>query len=471
MIPKEWAVIPFAYLQMVALSANFYIVPQLLIFKVCHKTFNNTVCSQLGKPQFRSHEDYVFRKATEWNTLINFAGIFPAVILMLPLGSMTDLVSRQKILLLPAIASLLSCLITLCSSFFITLHEGFLVLASFITSIFGDESGFLALCCAYSIRARPGSILLAVVVVNASVRTGRATGNLIVNYLTRYYGYSSAFLLATVALVIALLYALTVIPPVDDESKEHPDKESFGFWNDFKEHTKDTWLHLVSFVKKNFLHAKDKTMPLLLVASFFNLAANGGERALITLFLKHSPLNLKSDEIGVYLALFELSRAAGLIVLVAIINRCLQLSDYTIMFMGTISRILKYTALSFSTTKLMVYLTTILACPASFMSSAVRSQMTKLADKEEHGISLSFIALLANSGLLFMSLGANGLFIATATVYSGCSILLLSFSNLIAFAVVCGIVCMRKHKGTTTDSNGESSAEETENSHIQDETK
>ena len=469
MIPKEWAVIPFAYLQMVALSANFYIVPQLLIFKVCHKTFNNTVCSKLGKPKFKSHEDYVFRKAAEWNTLINFAGIFPAVILMLPLGSMTDLVSRKTILQLPAIASLLSCLINLCSSFFITLHEGFLVLASFITSTFGDEPGFLALCCAYSIRARPGSVLLAVVVVNASVRTGRGTGSLIVNYLARYYGYSSAFLLATVALVIALLYALIVIPPVDDESKEHPDKESFGFWNDFKEHIKETWLHLVSFMKKHLLHAKDKTMPLLLIVAF--LAANGGERALITLFLKHSPLNLKADEIGVYLGLFQLSRAAGLIVLVAIINRCLQLSDYTIMFLGTLSRILNYTALSFSTTKLMVYLTTILACPASFMSSAVRSQMTKLADKEEHGISLSFIALLANSGLLVMSLGANGLFIATATVYSGFSMLLLSFSNLIAFAVVFVIVCMRKHKGATTGSNGESSAEETESSHKQDETK
>ena len=469
MIPKEWAVIPFAYLQMVALSANFYIVPQLLIFKVCHKTFNNTVCSHLGKPKFKSHEDYVFRKATEWNTLINFAGIFPAVILMLPLGSMIDLVSRKTILLLPAIASLLSCLITLCSSFFITLHEGFLVLASFITSIFGDEPGFLALCCAYSIRARPGSILLAVVVVNASVRTGRGTGSLIVNYLARYYGYSSAFLLSTVALVIALLYALIVIPPVDDESKEHPDEESIGFWTDFKEHIKETWLHLVSFVKKHLLHAKDKTIPLLLIVAF--LAANGGERALITLFLKHSPLNLKADEIGVYLALFQLSRATGLIVLVAIINRYFQLSDYTIMFLGTISRILNYTALSFSTTKLMVYLTTILACPASFMSSAVRSQMTKLADKEEHGISLSFIALLANSGLLVMSLGANGLFIATATVYSGFSILLLSFSNLIALAVVCVIVCMRKHKGAKTGSNGESSAEETESSHKQDETK
>ena len=471
MIPKEWAVIPFAYLQMVAFCTNMYIVPQLLISKVCHKTFNNTVCSQLGQPKFKQHENYVFGKAAEWNALINFAGFFPATILMLPLGSMTDLVSKRKILLLPAIASILSCLINLCSSYFITLHEGFLVLASFIISIFGDVPGSNMLCCAYSVKARSDNRLFAVVIVHASIETGLASGNLIVNYLTRYYGFSSAFLFATVALVIALLYVSIVIPPVDDESKEHPDKENTGFWDDFKEHTKDSWLHLVSFVRKHIFQSSSNVMLLLLVAAFFNLASYGGERALITLFLKHTPLNLKADEVGVYLTLFELSRATGLIVLAVVINRYFQLSDYTVMFIGTISRILKYTALSFSTTKLMVYLSTILACPATFMSSAVRAQLTKLADKEEQGVSLSFAALLASSSVLVMSVGANGLFFATAKIYSGLSILLMSFSNLIALIFLCYIVCIKKHKGTSTSGYSELPEKDDGNSQKQDETK
>ena len=156
---------PFAYFQMVALCTNSYIVPQLLVSKVCHKTFNNTVCSQLGNPKFKSHENSVFGKTAEWNALVNFAGFFPATILMLPLGSMADLVSRRKILLLPAIASLLSSLINLVSSVYITLHEGFLVLASFVISIFGDVPGSIMFCCAYSVSARSGDRLLAVAVV------------------------------------------------------------------------------------------------------------------------------------------------------------------------------------------------------------------------------------------------------------------------------------------------------------------
>jgi len=455
MIPKEWAVVPFAYFQMIALCTHSYIVPQLLVSKVCHKAFNNTVCSQLGQPKFKSHEDYVFGKAAEWNALINFAGFFPATILMLPLGSMTDLVSKRKILLLPAIATLLSSLINLISSIYITLHEGFLVLASFIISINGEIPGSIMFCCAYSVSARSGDRLLAVALVIASVQCGLATGSLIANYLTRYCGFPSAFLFATIALVIGLLDALILIPPIDENDEKTPEKECSDKLNDFREHTKETWLHLVSFAKKHLLDAKDKTMLLLLFAAFFNMATYGGERALITLFLKHSPLNLKADEIGVYLTLFEFSRAIGPIILAVVINRYIQLSDYTVMFIGTISRSLKYAVLSFSQTKLMAYLSTILACPAILMASAVRSQLTKLAGKEDQGVSLSFAGLLSSSSVLVMSVSANGFFVATAKIYSGFSILLLSFSNLITLIVLCYVVCFKNQKGISTSSYNE----------------
>ena len=210
-------------------------------------------------------------------------------------------------------------------------------------------------------------------------------------------------------------------------------------------------------------------MLLLLFAAFFTLATYGGERALITLFLKHSPLNLKADEIGIYLTLFEFSRAIGPIILAVVINRYTQLSDYTVMLIGTISKILKYTVLSFSQTKLMAYLSTILACPAILMASAVRAQLAKLADKEEQGVSLSFAALLGSSSVLVMSVGANGLFIATAKIYSGFSILLMSFSNLISLIVLCYIVCIKKHKGTTTSSYRELSMKNDEDRHKEDE--
>ena len=311
------------------------------------------------------------------------------------------------------------------------------------------------LSCAYSVRAMPDNKLLAVVIVQVSIDAGLATGNLVENYLARYYGYSSAFLLATIVQTVDLLYALTLLPPVDESSENAPKTDCSNVWGDFKEHTKETWLHLASFVKKHFLDAKDKTVLLLLAAAFFSRATYGGERALTVLFLKHSPLNLKADEIGIYLTFYESSRVIGLIILAVVINRYLRLSDYTVMFIGTVSMILNYATLSISTTKLMVYLTTILACPASFMLSAVRAQLTKLADKEEQGASLSFVALLASSSVLFMSVGANGLFFATAKVYSGFTIMLMSCSNLMAFIVLCYAVCRNRKRETAKDNYSE----------------
>ena len=213
--------------------------------------------------------------------MINFAGFFPATIVMLPLGSMTDLVSKRKILQLPAIATLLSCLINLCSSYFIKLLEGFLVLGSFIISIFGYVPGSNALCCAYSIRARSNDIFLAVVTVNTSVRTGLATGNHVASYLARYYGYSSAVLSAIIALFINLLYALLFVLPVDDDGRERPTTREYKLWYDFKEHTKDSWLHLVRFVKKHICQSSNNVMLLLLVAAFLSFPSHGGEMGLL----------------------------------------------------------------------------------------------------------------------------------------------------------------------------------------------
>ena len=140
-LPKKWAVLPLAFFQIVGLSINYYIVPLFVVFKVCHMKFNSTVCNQLGQSRFKDQESRVYDEAAAWNALINFAGYFPALITILPLGAMADLVSKRKVLLLLAMENLVSSLINLYSSMFVTLHMEFLVLASFVTSLFAEIPG------------------------------------------------------------------------------------------------------------------------------------------------------------------------------------------------------------------------------------------------------------------------------------------------------------------------------------------
>ena len=71
--------------------------------------------------------------------------------------------------------------------------------------------------------------------------------------------------------------------------------------------------------------------------------------------------------------------------------------------------------------------------------------------------------------ILVMSVGANELFIATAKIYSGFSILLMSCSSLIAPIVLCYIVCIEKQKGANPSSHSELSVMSDENRHQKDE--
>ena len=449
-IPRKWAVIPFVFFHMVAMSTNFYIVPQLIITKVCWGAFNRTICSQLEQARFKAQENYVFNKAAEWNALFNFAGYFPATIITLPLGAMTDLVSKKKILLLPAIASLLSCLLHLCSSIFIKLSVGYQVLGNFFISTFGEVPGSITLCCAYAAASTTNEDRTFILtMVMASYKAGIGIGGLIGNYLKTLHGYPSVFLFAATSLTIELLYALALIPPTEDDENKHKRKERYDIWKDFKEHTKDTWFHLVSFIKDHIVHSQNKTLLLLLIVAFLNLASYGGERALITLFLKHSPLNFKAHQIGIFLALFELTRVVGLLVLALILNKYYQFSDSMLMLIATVSMIINYTVLSLSKTELMVYLSTVFTLPATFMSSALRSKLTKLVSTDEHAVSLSLFGVTDVLGELIMAVVANGFFIATAKVYSGFSILLMSCANFLALGILCFVYYTRDRKSTT----------------------
>ena len=437
---------PFTFIQIVALSANYYLVPQFIVYKLCHNTFNQTVCSHLDRIQFRKENNYIFEKAAMWNALVNFAGFFPSIFIVLPLGAMTDLVSKKKMLLLPAVFSILSCLINLCSSVFITTHMGFVALASFVTCIFGELHGGIMLCCAYAASASPENRTLTITMTIATVWSGFSIGSLILNYLARYYGYSSAFLFAVISLIVNILYALVLIPSIDDIDTRTVQGEKYGFLSNLKEHIKDTWIHLTSFIKKYISHSKDNTILLLLIAAFFFLTSFGGERVLVTLVLKNTPLSLKPDQIGIYIATFEFSRVFGLIVLAFVVKRCFNPSDYMMMFMGAISTIITYTIISLSRTTLILYMSIIPAIWQSFFSPAVRSKLTKLVEADEYGAVLSFVGIIQVFSNLVMSLAGNALYAATAKVYSGFSILLMSGSCLVCLAILCYVYFIKDLK-------------------------
>ena len=448
LIPAKWAVMPFIFIQMVSLSSLYYIVPQLVLFKVCYRTFNRTICSHLGQRKFRVEETRVFDEAAAWNAVIHFAALCPALIITLPLGALTDLVSKKKILLVPAIANIASCLINLCCSIFMNAHVGFLAVSSFITSIYGELFGCVMLSCVYASSAtNSGDRTAVLAAVFISSQCGFGIGSLVGNYLLRYYGYPSVFLFVGAGLLISLLHVFVLVPPIDDFGKKYIEGETYDVWNNFKLHMTDTLVHLMSFLRRRVLNSKDKTILLLFVAAFFPMASYGGERALFPLFLKHSPLSFAADKIGIFVTLTEWSRALGLSLLVPILEKYPRSSDYTSMIIGAISMFISLAVLSFSRTAFMAYLSIIFAIPSLLLSPAVRSQLTKLVSGKEYGVALSFVGLVGNLGCVVLTVGSNGLFVATVTVYNGLSLLLIASTNLISLVILLYVVLTKEEEG------------------------
>ena len=461
--PKKWAAVPFTFFQIVALSSNIYIVPQLVIYKVCLKAFNQSVCDQLGQLKFKAQEDIVFERAAEWNSLINFAVFFPALVLTLPLGAMTDLVSKKKMLLLPAIVSLVSCLLNLFSSIFIKLHIGFIVLASVVTSIFGEIPGSIALACTYAASSCPHDRTLVIAMVVAACEFGSGAGGLVENFLQQYFGFPTVFLFTVILLIINLLYVIALMPNLNDSTNSSVQRKQYNIWAEFNEHLRYTLIHLISFTKKYLLYSKDNTILLLLMAAFFNLASLGGERVLITLFLKHRPLSLTSYQMGIYITLIQSGKGLGLILLAFISRCCYTPSDYTLMIIGAASMVATYTIISFSETTLMLYLSAVPSIWHVLMVASVRSQLTKLVEADEYGAVLSYVGIINLLSDLLMSQAANALFAATAKVYSGLSILLMSGSCLVCLVILCYIVCTKQSEPTATNTYDKLSTKEENN--------
>ena len=90
------------------------------------------------------------------------------------------------------------------SAMFVTLHMGFLVLASFATAFFVEMAGCTSLCCTYASCASSDDRTFVLTMVIASVEIGFGVGSLVGNYLKRYYGFTSVFLFAVITLFVSL---------------------------------------------------------------------------------------------------------------------------------------------------------------------------------------------------------------------------------------------------------------------------
>ncbi len=125
-------------------------VPQLIVSKVCHSYYNNaTTCKELSTGNYELEEKRVYDLAAKWNTACFAAISVPSLFTSLVVGALSGVLSKRKLLLLPPILLTIQAVILILCAKFISSSMVFVVLASGLTSIYGDFQGYSILLYSY----------------------------------------------------------------------------------------------------------------------------------------------------------------------------------------------------------------------------------------------------------------------------------------------------------------------------------
>ena len=435
---------PFLFLYMFVLGANLSLLPQLTLSKICHRKFNATVCSSLGKKFYLKEENYVYGEAAEWNIIIFAAVYIPAIFSIFPTGAMSDLICKKKILFIPAFIAFLQNAVYLTFAKFKNSHVGLLVVGASITSVYGDIQGAIMLAFAYmtSVSSREHSRTHRMAILGGVLYIGEGLGHISAGLLLQHFGFVAAFalILSTAFLnVLFVVLVLPAVPPVStSEDESHNIEMSFGltFCEQFLMNSKLACLKLCQFMKKHVINPNPVVLTLL-TAAFFANAAILGEMTIVTLYIKHDPLSLSAEQVGLYYLILNCTRGIATTFLATALSKWLNLSDYTLIIIGLLSTMANFILLSFASSISMLYGFSLFSIAFPFVMSTIRALLTKLVSTEEQGTALSCIGVISLIGVTIMTFATNNLFKATASVFPGFSILLLACSSGVALVLVC----------------------------------
>ena len=439
---------PFIFLYTMCYGANITLFPQLVIRKLCHQRYNNTVCKNLGFKQFKAEEDVVYSLGAAWNATIFASICVPALFTVLPMGALAGIVSKRKILFLPPVVIFFQSILYMFCARYQSMPLGFIALAAGLTGIFGDLNGAVMLSFTYmaSVTNNDHERTLRFAILEGCLACGKGFGGLIAGILLKHYGFMTAFSLSLVASILNILFIAFFLQEPPESMKKDlsvTTETSLNLCSQFVNNIKESCKNVARFARKYMCSpTQGNAVFLVLLAIFFLICALSGEDIIITLFVKHSPLSLNPDEIGLFWFTLHTVRGVGATFLGYITAKLFTPSDLTVITIGSMSIFAVGISMALSTTKEMLFGFAAFTVVSPFAIGGILAHLTKLVTEEEHGTALSYMAFSALIGINVIAFSANKLFAVTAPVFPGFSILLLVCASFTALMIMVFVICV-----------------------------
>ena len=203
---------PFILCYVLVYAMHFTILPQLIVSKICRQYYNASVCNNLRL--YKSEETRVYKDATLWNAVTFICVIVPSLIFILPMGSLSDLIPKKKLLLITPLALMLQSTIFLISTKYEQSHLAFLALGASLAGIFGDYQGALALASSFMAEMTtvgPNRTVRMTIIAGLGY-VGVGVGAYIAGFLREKYNFESVFIFSLIISILNVAYIIIVLP-------------------------------------------------------------------------------------------------------------------------------------------------------------------------------------------------------------------------------------------------------------------
>ena len=437
------------------------LIPQLIISKICHRTFNATVCGDLGQKTFKSQENVVYNEATLWNTLVNIAIFIPAMFTVLPSGAISSQICKRLILFFPSFTLLCQCIIYIFCASIENSHVGLLAIGAFMSSLSAERQGAIGLSMIYlaSVTKDDYGRTLLLIYLELALFLGQGIGSLISGLILHSCGFTAAFVFSTSLALLCIVYVAFFLAPVPTSKSNEKEKDAGTA-------AESCWITIISClatVRKDlrafirvYIIGRNWNVILLLLMSFLTVASNFGESVMLPIFLKHSPLNLNASQIALFLLLLYSVRVFGIVLLGVISLKRVKPSDTLLVIISLLSVFATELLIGISSTKTMLFSFAGFSITFGYALPSTKALLTKLVSRESQPIAVSFTALMNSISATIITFTLNNIFKATAPFFPGFCFIVLSSAALLSLVLmtclcVCGNIALSTSKKDNKD--------------------
>lgn len=439
---------PVMFFYQLVVFTQFGVMQDLIMQKVClHSEYRNS-CHHLSNDSM----EYVQTAGSHWIRYCNIATFIPATISAIYMGSWCSTFGAKGVMILTTVGAIISNITNVAVSVYMETDVSYILIGQFFGGLLGGGIGLTMSVMSYvSVISSLESRTMRIGFLTAMLSAGATVGPFLGGYMLEATNHAYVFLFLLSVNVLTLIYILiriknvvpapAVQPPLANEREGLPPSDiapSITCKNLFSlKHFKAT---LTTCFRKRE-HNERKYIILLLLSMALYFFGVGGEADVTYLFLKDEPLLWKYSTYSYFSGMNQALRSVTLLFLMPWLKMRFEILDTTTGLLGIMSCILSAGFLGLSNTTEMAFCVPLISALQGFFVASMRSLLTKLLSKNEHGQMFALVAVMENFCYLMASTVFNSLYPVTRNFFHGFVFILVA---LLEICPMITVICLRR---------------------------